>query len=378
MPHRTARAEMSWAADRQKWKKQIKDPAGKYIPVYGKTKQEVRERVAARQAAWAAEAAARDSPDFASLAVRWASLTSADVSARVRSYRQSALNNRILPVLGEIEAASLREENILRLKQTISSMSRDSQTKILSIVRHICTFGVKNGYMTENPAEGVKAGGPPPKEVDPLTPEQASALLAAVDGTQTETFCRLCLYAGLRREEALALRWDCVHLDEPSPFLEVRQALRWPTNTVAEISDELKSKAARRDIPLPASLAAHLKDIRASTGSLFVIHNRQGGPVSYSSWRSLWRAVAARTAGERGKVGDKVRNHAVTISLDFHVHPHQLRHTYCTRLILGGVDVKRVQYLMGHANARITLEIYTKLMGSDMEGTSAAVCRVFE
>ena len=376
MPRR-ARAEMSWVPDKLKWRKQIKDPTGKYIPVYGKTKQEVRERVAARQAAWAAEAAAQDSPDFASLAIRWATLTATDASPRVRAYRQSALNNYILPVLGEIEAAALREEDVLRLKQSVSSMSRDSQTKILSIVRHICTFAVKNGYMTDNPANDVKAGGPPPEEVDPLTQEQAAALLAAVKGTQTETFCRLCLHAGLRREEALALRWDCVHLEEAAPFLEVRRALRWPTNAAPEISDQLKSKAARRDIPLPASLATHLRAVRAATGSLFVIHNREGGPVSYSSWRSLWRAVEARTAGKRGKLGDKVRNHAVTISLDFHVHPHQLRHTYCTRLILGGVDVKRVQYLMGHANARITLEIYTKLMGNDLQDTASAVRRIF-
>ncbi|MBQ6359209.1 MAG: site-specific integrase [Clostridia bacterium] len=376
MPRR-ARAEMSWVPDKQKWRKQIKDPSGKYVPVYGATKQEVRDRVAARQAAWAAEASAQVSPDFAALAVRWATLTATDASPRVRAYRQSALNNYILPVLGEIEAAALREEDVLRLKQTIAAMSRDSQTKILAIVRNICKFAAKNGYMTADPADGVKAAGPPPKEVDPLTPDQAAALLAAVKGTQTETFCRLCLHAGLRREEALALRWDCVHLDGPAPFLEVRRALRWPTNAAPEISDRLKSKAAKRDIPLPASLAAHLRAVRAATGSLFVIHNREGGPVSYSSWRSLWRVVEARTAGERGKVGDKVRNHAVVISLDFPVHPHQLRHTYCTRLILGGVDVKRVQYLMGHASARITLEIYTKLMSSDLQDTASAVRKIF-
>ena len=376
MPRR-ARAEMSWVPDKQKWRKQIKDPSGKYVPVYGATKQEVRDRVASRQAAWAAEASAQVSPDFAALAVRWATLTATDASPRVRAYRQSALNNYILPVLGEIEAAALREEDVLRLKQTIAAMSRDSQTKILAIVRNICKFAAKNGYMTADPADGVKAAGPPPKEVDPLTPDQAAALLAAVKGTQTETFCRLCLHAGLRREEALALRWDCVHLDGPAPFLEVRRALRWPTNAAPEISDRLKSKAAKRDIPLPASLAAHLRAVRAATGSLFVIHNREGGPVSYSSWRSLWRVVEARTAGERGKVGDKVRNHAVVISLDFPVHPHQLRHTYCTRLILGGVDVKRVQYLMGHASARITLEIYTKLMSSDLQDTASAVRKIF-
>ena len=176
----------------------------------------------------------------------------------------------------------------------------------------------------------------------------------------------------------MGLQWRYVHLDSVSPFLEVREALRWPTNAAPEVSDKLKSKSARRDIPLPASLADHLRAVKAASASDYVLHNRQGAPMSYSSWRSLWRAVEARTAGARGKVGDKIRNHAVTISLDFSVHPHQLRHTYCTRLILGGVDVKRVQYLMGHANARITLDIYTKLMGADLQDTSAAVSRVFE
>ena len=143
---------------------------------------------------------------------------------------------------------------------------------------------------------------------------------------------------------------------------------------------ELKSDritSAAYHLPNKELCGHRLRAVRAATGSLFVIHNRKGGPVSYSSWRSLWRVVEARTAGERGKVGDKVRNHAVVISLDFPVHPHQLRHTYCTRLILGGVDVKRVQYLMGHASARITLEIYTKLMSSDLQDTASAVRRIF-
>ena len=48
------------------------------------------------------------------------------------------------------------------------------------------------------------------------------------------------------------------------------------------------------------------------------------------------------------------------------------------RCILGGVDVKRVQYLMGHASARITLEIYTKLMGSDLQDTASAVRTGFQ
>ena len=48
-------------------------------------------------------------------------------------------------------------------------------------------------------------------------------------------------------------------------------------------------------------------------------------------------------------------------SLDFDVTPHQLRHTYITNLIYYGVDPKTVQYLAGHENSKITIDIYAKV-----------------
>lgn len=48
-------------------------------------------------------------------------------------------------------------------------------------------------------------------------------------------------------------------------------------------------------------------------------------------------------------------------SLDFEVTPHQLRHTYITNLIHASVDPKTVQYLAGHQNSKITMDIYAKV-----------------
>ena len=41
--------------------------------------------------------------------------------------------------------------------------------------------------------------------------------------------------------------------------------------------------------------------------------------------------------------------------------PHQLRHTYITNLIAASVDPKTVQYLAGHENSKITMDIYAKV-----------------
>ena len=53
---------------------------------------------------------------------------------------------------------------------------------------------------------------------------------------------------------------------------------------------------------------------------------------------------------------DKIR---VERSIDFSVHPHQLRHTCITRWFRSGLDLKEVQYLAGHASIEMTLRVYT-------------------
>ena len=61
-------------------------------------------------------------------------------------------------------------------------------------------------------------------------------------------------------------------------------------------------------------------------------------------------------------LGEKARNNGhVVYSLDFDVTPHQLRQTYITNLIYAGVDPKTVQYLAGHENSKITMDIYAKV-----------------
>lgn len=51
------------------------------------------------------------------------------------------------------------------------------------------------------------------------------------------------------------------------------------------------------------------------------------------------------------------------------VTPHVLRHTFCTNMQRAGIDVKSLQYLMGHSNVSVTLDIYTH---SDYESVEAA------
>ena len=209
-----------------------------------------------------------------------------------------------------------------------------------------------------------------------LTDEQAARLLEAVQGLQTYVFVMLGLYAGLRREEILALKWDSVYLNASAPYLTVRRA--WHTeNNRPVILDELKTKAAERNIPLPDGLAQCLKEAKVNSKSEYVVANSDGEPLSYTQFKRLWQYIVTRTVKERsyyryedGKrvkhtvkpvLGEKAaHNGKVIYSLDFEVTPHQLRHTYITNLIHSSVDPKTVQYLAGHESSKITMDIYAK------------------
>lgn len=141
---------------------------------------------------------------------------------------------------------------------------------------------------------------------------------------------------------------------------------------------ELKTPAAKRDIAIPDCLANCLREAKKESSSEYVVANKEGEPLTYTEFRSLWRFIVVRTAKPRiakkkvgGKyvkyilypqLGEMARNNGrVQYVLDFEVTPHQLRHTYITNLIAAGVDPKTVQYLAGHEKSKITMDIYAKV-----------------
>ena len=64
-------------------------------------------------------------------------------------------------------------------------------------------------------------------------------------------------------------------------------------------------------------------------------------------------------------------------SLDFDVTPHQLRLTYITNLLHAGVDPKTVQYLAGHQNSKITMDIYAKVKYNKPDELAGAMSGAF-
>ena len=370
----------------QYYRRRIRDPEGKQVDVYARTLPELDDKIKALQARWDLEQTARESPYVYQYAAEWYAAEAPHMSERRQKEVARQINDIICPVIGDMRLSEVTSDDLRRVMASRAGLSAATQEKTRQILKRLFSAAEDAGKAPRDPSRTLKVTGAPQKQKEALTPEQQKILLDAVKGLSVELFCYLGLYAGLRREEICALMWDCVDLNEKAPYLRVRRACRWVNNSQPEISDVLKSAAAWRTVPLPAPLvnilAAEKTRLTAAQTPLegrFVVCREDGRPWTYQTLRAAWGAVRARSTADGKKIGEKAFHHPdVVVSMDFSVSPHVLRHTYITRLILGGMDLKRVQYLAGHSSAKITLDIYTSLMGHEPEDLIGDVQEIFK
>ena len=321
----------------------------------------------------------RKSPTVAEYCEKWLLMQSVHVRATTLTDYTSKVRRHIIAELGDKRMGEVSLDDIQLALVPVSKKSASVYKSVVILYKSIFRAAKESRIIDDNPTIYLttKGGGVPQKDKAALTDDQAARLLDTVQGLPPYVFVMLGLYAGLRREEILALKWDAVYLDGDFPYLAVRRA--WHTeNNRPVILDELKTKAAERNIPLPTCLAECLKEAKANSTSEYVVANRDGDPLSYTQFKRLWQYIVTRTAKPRmarklvdGKYvkymlypefGEKARNNGhVVYSLDFEVTPHQLRHTYITNLIHSSVDPKTVQYLAGHESSKITMDIYAKV-----------------
>ena len=387
MPSKSA-PEFYWSEKRKSYRKRFQGPDGRWHDAWGKTKPACRAKVEELKKQLADDYRPPSELTVAEYAASWFALHTTKMKSNTKERYRTNINRHIAPAIGAMRLVDVRYDDIKAMMVQCGSLSRATQSKILTAARKIFDTAVKNELIKNNPCYDIAAEGPPAEKREALTKAQQAQLLEAVAGTGAETFVKLCMYAGLRRGEALGLFWDAVHLDGETPYLSVRRFVEFDNKGQPTVLDYGKSEAATREIPLPPPLLDRLKEVRQESGP--VIRNTSGGVMSKQSFRRLWGIVEARTEHEAivredGKkirrmlrVGEKIPQHNVTIMLDFQVTPHMLRHTYVSELILAGVNVKTVQYLAGHASAQITLNIYTHLMENRPQDNVAARLRRFD
>ena len=352
---------------------------GKRVSIYGKDIEELCQKVDAAQRPADSDVSAQNTPYVKDYCEKWLLMQSAHIRATTLIDYTSKVNRHIISSLGHLRLGEVTADDIKMALVPVSTKSASVFKSVTILLKCIFNSAEDSRIISYNPTRFLtaKGGGVPQQDRESLTDEQVEQLLDAIRGLPPYVFVMIGLYAGLRREEILALKWDCVILDTETPYLLVRRAWHTENNRPVILTD-LKTKAAKRDIAIPECLAECLQEAKKESMSEYVVANSDGEPLSYTQFKRLWHHIVVRIARPRParkkvggkyvkymlypKLGEKARNNGqVVYSLDFEVTPHQLRHTYITNLIHAGVDPKTVQNLAGHESSKITMDIYAKV-----------------
>lgn len=376
------------------YRTRIQDADGKRVPLYGRTPEELYEKVQEAKKQIEEAKFRRATPTVAEYCEKWLLMQSANIRVTTLGDYRSKVKNYIVAPLGNMYMAEVTADDVKLALVPVSKKSASVYRSVHALYKAIFNSAVDSNIIDLSPCEKISGkGGKPQKDKESLSDEQIGKLLDAINGLPPYVFVMIGLYAGLRREEILGLKWDCVFLDCKTPYLSVRRAWHVEHNRPV-ITDELKTKAARRDVPLPPQLVECLKEAKAKSTSDFVVANSEGGPLSYTQFKRVWQYIVTRSTKERTYTryinGEKIvhtvtpvlgqaaaHNGSVVYSLDFQVTPHQLRHTYITNLIYAAVDPKTVQYLAGHENSKITMDIYAKVKYNKPEQLASVVNNAF-
>ncbi len=376
------------------YRTRITDADGKRVDLYAQTCEELYQKEQEARKQVEDIIFRRNNPTVKEYCEKWLVMQSAKVSkATLKDYRQ-VMNTYIIKPLGDMYMSDVTADDLKIALIPVSQKSKSVYNKVNMLMKCVFYSAERSQLIDHNPSENISAkGGVSAKEKDALTDEQVNKLLDAIRGLRPYVFIMLGLYAGLRREEALALQWDCVYLDTSTPYISIRRAWRAEHNRPV-INDILKTPAAKRDIPIPKCLVECLREAKESSNSVYVISDSKGQPLSDAQFQRLWKYVLVRSTkprtyykyvnGESIKytvtptLGERQKNNPkIVYTLDFEVTPHQLRHTYITNLLHAGVDPKTVQYLAGHENSKTTMDIYAKVKYNKPEELSGVVNMAF-
>ncbi len=267
------------------------------------------------------------------------------------------LRTQIEPKWGAMRLDRIRAVDVEQWLRTLD-YAPGSKAKIRNIMSAVFAHAKRYGMIPTNPIEGVRCSSKRLHDPDILTPVEFKRLVDELP-LRERVMVQMAGTTGLRRSELIALTWQDV--DFNSLQIAVNKSC-----VHGRIGDT-KTAASAKPVPLHPGVAHALMEWKrvtaynAETDFLFPsVRNNGVVPV----WPDTLLAKVIRPAAKRTGITGKV------------IGWHTFRHSLGTNLRSLGVDVKVAQELLRHANAQITLNLYTQAISSQKREANARVAEM--
>jgi len=259
----------------------------------------------------------------------------------------------LVPALGTVRLAQLTPQDVEKFMadKMDEGLTASTVTRIRATLRRALALALKQGLVYRN----VAALADPPRvqaqQFEPLTIEQARAFLIAVRGHQFEALFVTALVTGLRRGELLGLQWSDIDLH--SERLIVRHALQ-NVGGVPTLVD-LKTPRSRRTIPLPPVAMAQLRAKKLQQDEARSRHGQPWNPMGLVFTTSRGTPLDGANASRAFQL---VLRRAGLPRIRF----HDLRHTCASLLLAQGTNMRVIMEQLGHSQISLTMNTYSHVM----------------
>ncbi len=326
--------------------------------IYGRTREEVAGKLAeALKAKRDGLPVTNDRITFGQFLDKWLE-DSVRPSVRATTYYRYTREVRlhIEPTLGKVKLAKLCPGDIQALLNTKlkDGLSPASVRHMHAVIRRSLEQAYQWQLVPRNVAKLVRAPRVQRYEAKTLSPEEAAAFLEAVKGDRLAALYTVAMALGLRRGEALALKWE--DIDMESGTLRVRHTLKNLPGGGWSLT-EPKSRQSRRTLGLPQFAIQSLREHRRRQleekmlagshwqdhGHGFVFTSIIGTPLDGDNVYKLFRRLL-----KENELPD--------------IRFHDLRHSCASLLLAKGISPRVIMETLGHSQISLTMDTYSHVM----------------